>query len=140
MAGAQHGKICGTATVDDTMTTLEEFLDMLFPSLDGEFIDVRLISSVRREQSFNESVAEVIGVVKQIPKEGLLANDFLEDALSQGVWVARKPLLEQAKEAGISRNVLDETFQTLQKVGKLERDDRNNSSQLSIVPDPETEE
>jgi len=94
--------------------------------------------------------------IEQAVSQGA-AKDFVESVLSNGLWMARKQLVEQAKVAKISRNALDETLQTLEKVDKIERENRkpesgpggksafyrwvmNKPRQLSLVPDPETEE
>lgn len=52
------------------------------------------------------------------------AREFLKTALSCEDWIARKTLVEQAKEAGVSEKALDEALKTLEVEGKVEREDR----------------
>ena len=81
-----------------------------------------------------------------------VAKVFLEDVLSKE-WVARKVLLRQAKETGISEKALDEVLKALDGV-QIEREDRKPetgrggkaayyrrkiNSTTSLFPDPETE-
>ena len=45
-----------------------------------------------------------------------------------GEWVSRKSLVEKAKEAGITKNVLDETLKCLQREAWLAREDRKTTN------------
>ncbi len=52
------------------------------------------------------------------------ALEFLEAALRQGDWAARKELIEQAKEAEVSEKAVDEALKALEAEGRLERQNR----------------
>ncbi|MBI3292104.1 MAG: AAA family ATPase [Elusimicrobia bacterium] len=52
------------------------------------------------------------------------AREFLAAALRGGDWIARKELIEQAKEAEVSEKAADETLKTLEVEGQVERQDR----------------
>jgi|GEM_PF-5809247 len=52
------------------------------------------------------------------------ASAFLEEAVPPDQWTARKDLVSQAKEIGISAKVLDETLKALEEDGRIVREDR----------------
>ncbi|MCM8794583.1 MAG: AAA family ATPase [Candidatus Omnitrophica bacterium] len=52
------------------------------------------------------------------------AREFLATALRGGDWIARKELIEQAKEAEVSEKAVDEALKTLEAEGRLERENR----------------
>lgn len=65
------------------------------------------------------------GEAEQIKQEARqeAARAFLVAVLSHGDWVARKDLVEQAKEAGVSEKALDEVLKALDGI-QIEREDR----------------
>ncbi len=52
------------------------------------------------------------------------AREFLTTALRSEKWVARKELIAQAKEAGVSEKAVDEALKALEAAGRLDRDNR----------------
>jgi hypothetical protein len=81
---------------------------------------------VRIEDTDEGATAVVYGgeaeEVKQAARQEA-AKEFLLAALNHEDWVARKSLVEQAKEAGVPEKALDETLRTLDGL-QIEREDR----------------
>ncbi len=57
-----------------------------------------------------------------------VARAFLTMAFNNGEWVARKVLIEQAKNEGIPEKAVDETLKALVEGGLIERDDRKSDN------------
>ncbi|MBI3320176.1 MAG: AAA family ATPase [Candidatus Omnitrophica bacterium] len=81
---------------------------------------------VRIEDTGMEATAVVYGgeaeQIKQAARQEA-AREFLVTTLSHGDWIARKDLVEQAKEAGVSEKALDEVLKAPDGL-QIEREDR----------------
>jgi len=86
---------------------------------------------VRIEDTGPEATAVVYGgeaeQIKQAARQEA-AREFLTAALGTGDWIARKDLVEQAKEAEVSEKALDEVLKALEGEGSVERENRKPDS------------
>lgn len=69
-------------------------------------------------------VGEAEELKQQIRQEA--AREYIISNLPADEWVARKTLLEQAKEAGIHEKALDETLKIMTEEGLVDRENRKN--------------
>ena len=112
----------------DTLLSLHKKDDSLIIEHSKSRYDEAVAAFVVRieDKTPDTTTVSYVGEAEALKQEARqeAARDFITAALKAENWIARKALIEQAKESGISEKAVDETLKALEAEGTIEREDR----------------